>query len=128
MAWVEVGSGSQRATHVVDSGTSASKAYPANVTNGSFLVTAGACFGDIQDVAPAVTDTRSTSYSVFYHKNGSHIAFIAYGVAPSGGACTVTVTPTFNAGGGFYGFALDEFSGPHATPLDVDGGFTDGTS
>lgn len=119
MALAEVGSGSQRATSAaVDNGSSTTLAFPANVTSGNLLVVMG---GQTAGGATVVTDTRSTSYTVYQSGAG---VFIAVGVALSSGACTVTVDPSATAD---YSFSIDEFSGQAATPLDVDDGKTTGT-
>lgn len=124
MAIAEVGGGTQRATKLGNAAISPTVAFPANVTSGSLLVVAGCGFlaaGGL--TVTSVTDTRTTSYSVLSaipFTNGR--IFIAYGIAPSGGANTVQVN--FSSGVPGNSFSIDEFSGVHATPLDVDGGQT----
>lgn len=121
----EVGSGSQRATNTMNNVGSQTLAFPGNVTNGSLLVVGGGLWGG-PPTAITVTDTRSTSYTTLLGTiNGAWRPFIAYGLAPSSGANTVTVDPDTTVYGGF---AIDEFSGVNATPLDVDGGSSTGTS
>lgn len=126
MAWTEVGSGTQRATATHNNATSGTLAFPGSVTSGSLLVVAGANWQATLPSTISVTDTLSTSYSVVQVDNASYSGFIAYGVASSGGANTVTVDPTQT--GNYFSFSIDEFSGPHATPLDVDGGSSSGNS
>jgi hypothetical protein len=127
MAFAEVGSGSQRAVGK-GSGDSDTTPFPANVTAGSLLIVTGAVF--VSGGAPAsigVTDTRSTPYTVLLGDvpgGESWRTFIAYGIAPTSGACTVTVNPAGSSG--FYSYAIDEFSGPDAAPLDVNGGTSTG--
>lgn len=107
---------------------SAALAFPNNVTSGNLLIVAGAAWGS--SAAPtsiAVTDTRSTSYTVVLGTVvGTWRTFIAYGVASSSGACTVTVNP--NGSSAALSFSIDEFTGQDATPADVDGGTSTGSS
>ncbi len=133
MAIAEVGSGTQRATGSfsgVDSGT---LAYPGNITSGSLLICSGGTYvGGTPNQTHTVTDTRSTPYSTLEgvaHNafSGDYKNYIAYGIAASSGACTVTLNPS---GAVAYGqFAIDEFSGVDTgTPLQVNGGETTATS
>lgn len=104
-AWAaiaEVGGGSQRAAGD-SSATSLAVAYPGSVTSGNLLVACGAAYDS--GGAPAsvsVTDTRSTSYTVLSAASttgGDDVRiFIAYGVAPSSGANTVTMDPPLLGG------------------------------
>src|SRR5262245_6651392 len=74
----------------VGSGT---QAFPTNVTSGNLIVVAGFTGGGGTSVA--VTDSRSTSYTVLRATIApSNQIFIAYGVAPTSGTCTVTVDPS----------------------------------
>lgn len=127
MAIAEVGSGSQRATATGATGDR-TLAFPGNVTSGNLLIVAGCGFHPgSPDPAPTITDTRSTVYTVasaVVFTNGR--LFIGYGVAPSTGSCTVTVDWASADTGS--SLSIDEFSGQHATPLDVDGGSSTGTS
>lgn len=129
MAIAEVGAGSQRAVATGAGVANLAKAFPANVASGSLLIVAGACYNVTGAPATiAVTDTRSTSYTVLTVVGGASSqfrVFLAYGIAPTGGACTVTVDPTGSAD---IGYAIDEFSGVNATPLDVNGGSSTGLS
>jgi hypothetical protein len=114
-AWAEVAG--QRATA---SGTTL--AFPNNVTSGNLLVVLGADFLDPDGpTSVAVTDTLGTSYTVVLsgEVGAGKKSFIAFGVAPSSGANTITVTP--DPANTTYTFSIDEFSGPHATPASVDG-------
>lgn len=99
--------------------------FPGNVTSGNLLVVAGTIGsensftggGSPAGVTITVTDTRGTVYSVV---RGSVIGvnvfqrqtFIAYGLAPSSGANTVTITLSNPCS---IGYAIDEFSGNHAS-------------
>lgn len=127
-AITEVGSGSQRAQTSVNGVDSTTLAYPANVTSGNLLVCLGRAFnGTAAPTAISVTDTRGTTYTVKLVAEGANdCQWIAYGIAPSSGANTVTVNPN-NASDAF-GFAIDEFTGVDTTtPLSVDGGTSTGT-
>lgn len=126
MAIAEVGSGSQRIVKT-GQGDFLTQAFPGSVTAGNLLVVLGACW--VSGGAPAsitVTDDRSTSYTVLSAPaggSGNFRFFIAYGIALSSGACTVTVNPA--GASSDMGWVIDEFSGVDtSTPLDVDGSFT----
>jgi hypothetical protein len=125
MAIAEVGGGTQRATKLGTAGDT-TLAFPANVTSGNLLICVGAAF-DSSGSTIGVTDTRSTVYSVLSAVpfTGGRL-WIAYGIALSSGACTVTANVTPDTAG--QSFSIDEFSGVNATPLDVDGGQTTATS
>lgn len=128
MAIAEVGGGTQRAT-VEFAGAPGTLAFPANVASGSLLIVAGGCYqGSAAPTAVVVTDTRSTSYTTILGAvlSGQSRGFLAYGISPSAGACTVTVNPEGTSDTG--SFSIDEFSGVVDPPLDVDGGSTTGTS
>ena len=125
MAIVEVGGGTQRATAPGGS-DDRTLAFPGNVGSGNLLIVAGAGFKSGGVAAPGVTDTLGTSYTVLSavpFTNGR--IFIAYGVSPSAGANTVTIDWAGAVGNSF---SINEYSGQHATPLDVDGGSSTGTS
>jgi len=122
MAFTEVGSGSQRnKASVGGTDIGLTCAFPANVVSGNLLVVGGTTYGS-GVTEPAITDTVGTIYTKYYHVSSAHSTdsfYLAWGVAPSSGANTVTVVPT---GSGLYmAFAIDEFSGQHASPVDVDG-------
>lgn len=122
MAIAEVGSGSQRATVQGVNVASAAVAFPANVGNGSLLTVQ---LGGFSTTTVAVSDTLGTSYATLGRASTTlNSAFISYGIAPSAGACTVTIDPD----GVYFSAVIDEFSGVNATPLDVDGGGSTGTS
>jgi len=126
MALSEVGAGSQRAVGD-NSADSLAVAFPANVGAGRLLIAAGAAFlGGGGPASIIVTDTLGTSYVVLSAVSGDLRVFVAYGVSPSGGANTITMNPSGAATGNF--MAIDEFSGQHATPLDVDGGSSTGVA
>lgn len=133
MALGEVGNGSQVASITADNADSVNVAFPANVASGSLLLAMGASWqSGSGNTSIPVTDTRSTSYTTKLASTGVSWStgvgkqFIAYGVSSSGGANTVTINPSGT--GNYIEAAVDEFSGPHATPLDVDGGESTGTS
>lgn len=125
----EVGSGSQRATaSALNGGDSHTVAFPANITSGNLLVVGGAYWKGATIDSITVTDTRSTTYTVVL--DGQSIgwrAFLAYGIASSSGACTVTIDPD---GATLYGSsAIDEFSGVNtSTPVDASTQTATGTS
>jgi hypothetical protein len=133
MAIAEVGSGSQRANNGSEGPVDAFSgvAYPANVTAGNLLlVTAGIWQTGSGPASVSVTDTRGTSYTVLLftglgYAGGTAKSMIAYGIAPSSGANTVTVDPSST--GNWGQVYIDEFSGVHATPLDADGGQSTGS-
>lgn len=130
MSIIEVGSGSQRAQVSALNVSSQPLAYPANVTAGDLLVCLGRCWhSTTPHTSISVTDTRGTTYSVFFvDEAGSNDSqFIAYGIAPSSGANTVTVTP--NSLAETISLAIDEFSGVDTTtPLSVGGSTSTGAS
>jgi len=127
-ALAEVGSGSQRAGIQTSSGADddAALAYPGSVTTGNLLIVAGNAYDS--GVAPAsigVTAGCGTFTVLSSAPAGVTRQFIAYAIASSSGACTATVNPAGSAA--YISFAINEFSVPHATPLDVDDGATTGT-
>lgn len=124
MAFAEVGSGSQRAATRTSSDDPLTLAYPGNVTAGNLLIVAGTSLA----VVSGVTDSVGTSYTVVQTSTyGSYgiSSFIAYGIAGGSGANTVSVNL---ASGTYTSYAIDEFSGVNATPFDVNGGSSTGTS
>lgn len=128
--FTEVGSGSQRATATSSTSEVASLgvAFPANVTSGNLIIVGGNTWASAGPASSiSVTDTIGTTYTVVTSTIGGdkYLQFIAYGVTSSSGANTVTVDPNINT---FIAFAIDEFSGQNATPLDVDGSSSTGTS
>lgn len=130
MAIAEVGSGSQRATATtLNGGGSHTVAYPANVTSGNLLVVCGAYWQTVAPTSVTVTDSLSTSYTVVLGTvwDGNWRPFIAYGIAPSSGANTVTIDPQ---GTSLYGSsAIDEFSGVDTgSPVDATNQVATGSS
>lgn len=105
--------------------SSTTVAYPANVTSGNLLCVGGSAYTGTTAQTMAVTDTRSTSYTVYLadnFSNGSQFAFIACGKAPSSGSNTVTLTPSISS---YIDAAITEFTGQDQTSfLDVDGSQT----
>lgn len=132
-AFAEVGAGSQRASGAQYAADNTAVAFPGNVASGNLLVALGV-IGDgngSADLDVTCDDSITTSYSVLLSADfdGSKKLFVAYGVSGSAAANTVTCTITGGGGGTkSIGFAIDEFSGQHATPLDTDGGQSTGTS
>lgn len=121
-AFVEVGSGSQR--NGIATGTAVASqdlAFPANVTSGNFIIVGGTSWhsGGTPTASIAATSTCSAALTVVDGTDGPRRDFIAYGPATSTAACTVTVTPADST---YLSFAIDEFSGQHATPLDASPG------
>jgi hypothetical protein len=109
-----VGAGSQVAEGVLNGATSGNVAFPGNVTSGNMLIVGGSFFAG---GAVSVADTRGTSYTVYHAPGtGAANAWVAWGVAPSGGANTVTAT---NGSANYGYFSIDEYSG--VTQLDVAG-------
>ena len=130
-AWVEVGAGSQRAT-VADFVNSTTQAYPAAVAAGNLLMVAGRCFnGTAATTSVTVTDTLSSSYTIVLgavHAT-NYRTWIAYGLAPSAGANTVTINPdSIDPPNDHCGAAIDEFSGAANPVADVNGGDSTATS
>jgi hypothetical protein len=122
---LEAGSGSQRAVKTAGGVDSTTLAFPGNVNKDNLLVVLGSCWDNAGAPASiAVSDSRGTSYAVLLSADATNkfTIFIAYGIAPSSGACTVTVDPSGSASD--LGFAIDEFSGVNAAALDVDGSFS----
>jgi hypothetical protein len=134
MAIAEVGGGTQRSTiREANVDAAPGEAFPANVASGSLLIVVGAVWQSGTGItAVTVTDTLGTSYTVILagtgvtHSGGNARPFVAYGIAPSAGANTVTVDPSGT--GNYINACIDEFSGVHATPLDINGGESTGTS
>lgn len=126
MAWAEVGGGTQRATTAF-SGASGTLDYPGNVTAGSILWVGGAAWDSIAPTSIAISDTLHGAWpsgQVLSAQDVGNVRYwVAYFLATSSGACTVTVDPEGNAD---CSFSIDEFSGSHATPLDVNDGATSG--
>lgn len=122
MAFAEVGSGSQRATKAAGT-DGATLAYPANVASGSVLVCMGACWhATTAPTSIGVTDTITTPYTVVLGTVvGTWRPWIAFGIAPSSAANTITIEP--NGIANVMSFSIDEFSG--TTPVaSVEGGST----
>lgn len=122
MAITEVAS-RRAATGNNDGVDSAALAFPNNVTSGNLLVVLGAAWGSSAPTSIGVTDSRSTSYTVILGAIPSGLTwrtFIAFGAAASSGAGTVTVNPSGSSAA--LSFSIDEFTGQHGTPTDVDGG------
>lgn len=126
-AIAEVGSGTQRACKSAANVDSTTQAFPGNVTAGNLLVVVGNNFHTGGSTV-AISDSLGTSYTVMEsNPYTDHASYIAYGIAPSSGANTVTINPTTT--GNYIGVCQDEFSGVDTgSPLDVNGGVSTGTS
>lgn len=105
-------------------------AYLSNVTAGNLLTCSGAVWNGSEVTSITITDTLGSTWTVILSTNVSggapHKTWIGYAIAPSSGANTVTIDP--NGGGRYSSHGVAEWSGPHATPLDVDGGTSTGSS
>src|SRR5262245_58674130 len=129
MAIAEVGSGSQRVTGHGGNTSTVNITYPANVTADNLLTVQVGSWNSAGHTYSA-TDSRSTAYTA---KNGAGVSFsgraveaILYGVAPSSGANTITLTSSLC--GSYVTCVIDEFSGAATSSvLDVDGGEATGT-
>lgn len=127
-AITESNSPSQRASYIgVTTEDTAALAFPLNVTTGCMLLVGGAVYdGAGAPGTIAVTSSRATfSVLVADHPSTDTSYFIAYGIATSSGGDTVNVNPFHDTG--YISFAIDEFCGTAAAPLDVDGGTSTGT-
>ena len=131
MAITEVAS--QRASSGTNGGAdSDALAFPNNVTSGNLLVVGGATWvsGGITSISVTDSLTPSTTYTVVLGTAFGFLTgirtFLAYGVAPSSGACTVTVNPSGSSVD--FSFGIDEFTGEADPPSDVNGGDTQGSS
>jgi hypothetical protein len=118
----------QRATKTLTSGASVQLAFPGAVVAGNLLVVAGFSRSGTGTHTITVTDSRGTTYTVVQGPvmGGEVVSFIAYGIAGGSGANTVTVGSDGSSPA--CSFAIDEFDNVSATPLDVDGGSSTGTS
>ena len=128
MAIAEV-AGQRAGVVYVNNVDSTTVAFPANVTAGNLLVVLGCVWKSGGNTGVTITDTRSTSYTVRWYQNSANTNFsiyLAFGIAPSSGACTVTIDPS-DLGNSIEG-AIDEFSGVADPPEDVNGGSTEGSS
>lgn len=127
-AFTEIGTGSQRARFNETPGASTTAVYPGNVVAGNLLIATG-ILGGVGVIGNSIgaTDTVGTSYTVIEKTlaDGLTRLFIAYGIANASGANTITLSQDQ---AGQYNGVIDEFSTPNATPLNVDGGLSEGTS
>lgn len=123
MAFAEVGSGSQRAS-ANNSGTpgEVTCAYPGSVTAGNLLIAVAIWWRSAGASGSAsASDDRSTSFSSIISDaitlgTGTYRVGIFYGLAGGSGANTVTFDFVDTV---FASVSIDEFSGPHASPLSV---------
>lgn len=120
----------QSATGTTGNYDSTTLAFGSNVVAGNLLVCMGAVWNGTEISSITITDTIGTSYTVVLGASSGGIpnkTWIAYGIAPSSGANTVTINP--NGGGRYSSHCVAEFSGVHAAvPLDADGGSSTGSS
>lgn len=115
---------SQRAETRVSSDDPVPLAYPGSVTAGNLLIASGSTLGTISGITDSVGSSWTVVQTSTYGSYGISL-FIAYGIAGGSGANTVSVNL---AAGTFTSYAITEFSGVHATPLDANGGSSTGTS
>ena len=123
-AFTEVGSGTQ-AKSCSGYGDTTTCAFAGSVTSGSLLIVGGQAYSGATVTSCGVTDTVKTSYSVLSYPataSTNHM-FLAYGLAPSGGANTITVDCDVDV---YVSYGIDEFSGSDATPLNVNAGGANG--
>ena len=96
-------------------------AFANNVTAGNTLIVGGAAYGYTDTPALTITDTLGTTYThalYFDPEDTPGIVFIAYGTAPSSGACTVNVEADQNAD---ITFGVDEREGQSALSVSLLG-------
>jgi hypothetical protein len=121
---IHVGVGGPNPTDHVQSvaASSATATLAASVTDGNLLVVLAQVEGEA-DTATA-TDTLGTVYTRIFASTGysMNIAILC-GIAPAGGACTVTWSP----GGSYQRIAVSEFKGCLAT-VDVSAGAENSSS
>jgi hypothetical protein len=103
---------------------------PLSVLAGSLILVAGAVWRASDPAPITVADDLGTTYTVvagstISWSSGLSRGFIAYGIAPSAGVPTITVTPSGSSS--FITFWATEVFDPSATPLDVNGGESTGT-
>ena len=132
--FAEVGSGSQRASAFSTTAVATKDfVFPGDVTIGDLLIFGGGLYaGDGNPRFSSITSTRSADLSIILSSTiftGRCRSFLAYAIATSSGACTITANLTSDgATAAYVSGAIDEFSNPNATPLDADGGSSTGTS
>lgn len=100
------------------------------VTSGDLIVVAGSCYTPDTPGALTAADTLTTGYTVVKKQSATPelSTFVAYGKASSSGANTVTMTHNAGASFCYWTAYANVYAGVNATPLDVDGGFSEGTS
>lgn len=131
MAIAEVGSGSQRATGSSSGGGTADVVYPGNVTSGNFGIVCGGIW-NTPNGPTVITTSKSAGTATIGSvttvlgstgitwSGGVGIPFISYFPITGTGSLTMNVQTELSSD--WMNIACDEFSGVHATPLDVDGG------
>jgi len=107
------------------SSTSLALAFSAAIQTGDLLVVCVSGFGAL--TVASITDTLSNSWAFVQGNDAGDNAFVI-GYAISNGNGTPTVTVTWNQSCAGWFMSVDAFRGVHATPLDVDGGVSNGTS
>lgn len=132
MAWAQVAG--RKATANAGGFSSTTLAFAGNVTAGDVLFAGGGFWDTSTGYTITLTDTRSTVWTVLKGTELSSLGgffapFLAYGVALSSGACTVTLAATGDSGSNYASFSIDEWSGGDtAALLDTNGGTSSGTS
>jgi hypothetical protein len=119
----------QAATGGAGNYDSTTLAYGSNVAAGNLLTCTGAIWNGNDVTSIIITDTVLTPYTVVLGtvSGGTpNKTWIARGIAPSSGANTVTINP--NGSGRYSSHSIAEFDNIDATPLDVDGGTSTGSS
>lgn len=121
-----------RQIRVSNFATNTSTALPNNVTSGNLLVIIGGIWntsansdiafsagaGSTATLGTMTTIIESTGIS---YAGGTGQAFISYGFVTGNGSLTILTDPQ-QAAGNYIACGTIEFSGVHATPLDVNGG------
>lgn len=104
-------------------------AYTSNVVAGNLLVNCGGVWNGSSVSSLPVTDTIGTTYTTVLGVSSGgapHKIWIAYGIAPSSGANTVTFNPDVT--GAYSSHTIAEFSGIDSSPHDASGTGASGSS
>lgn len=104
-------------------------AFNSNVTSGNLLTIAGGVWNGNDVTSIPHTDSVGTSYTTLLGSatgNTPIKPWITYGIAGGSGANTITIDP--NGVGRAVSFTIAEWSDIDATPLDVNGGNSTGSS
>lgn len=119
----------QNRTSESSSYSSTTLAFTSNVTSGNLLTCTGAVWNGASTTSIVVTDTVGTTYTVYLGAATGGVPnkpWIAYGIAAGSGANTVTIDP--DVAGAYSSQTIAEWSDIDATPLDVNGGNSTGSS